>query len=87
MEEFFGQLPRTAGSAAKIAANHDQRVPDDHALIKAAHPKQRLRHAVEVRHESFRNRDFYELLGGTRSHWWLPTTQASGRSLPRSPLI
>ena len=54
MDAFFAQLPRTAGSAAKIAANHDQRVPDDHALIKAAHPRQRLRHAVEVRHESFR---------------------------------
>ena len=62
IDAFFGQLPRTAGSAAKIAANHDQRVPDDRALIKAAHPKQRLRHVVEVRHESFRNRDFYELL-------------------------
>jgi uncharacterized protein YecE (DUF72 family) len=62
MDAFLGQLPRTAGSAAKIAANHDQRVPDDHALIKAAHPKQRLRHAVEVRHESFRTREFYKLL-------------------------
>ena len=51
MDAFFRQLPRTTGSAAKIAANHDQRVPDDHALIKAGHPKQRLRHAVEVRHE------------------------------------
>jgi uncharacterized protein YecE (DUF72 family) len=62
MEAFFAQLPRTAGSAAKIAANHDQRVPDDRALIKAAHPRQRLRHAVEVRHESFRNHEFYRLL-------------------------
>jgi uncharacterized protein YecE (DUF72 family) len=62
MDAFFGQLPRTAGSAAKIAANHDQRVPDDHALIKAGHPKQRLQHAVEVRHESFRTREFYQLL-------------------------
>jgi uncharacterized protein YecE (DUF72 family) len=62
MEAFFTRLPLTAGSAAKIAAEHDQRVPDDQALIKAAHPQQRLRHAVEVRHESFRNREFYELL-------------------------
>jgi uncharacterized protein YecE (DUF72 family) len=62
MDAFFEQLPRTAGAAAKIAANHDQRVPDDRALIKATQPKQRLRHVVEVRHESFRNRDFYELL-------------------------
>ena len=62
MDSFFAALPRTAGSAAKIAADHDQRVPDDRALIKATHPKQRLRHAVEVRHESFRNREFYKLL-------------------------
>src|SRR3954451_19148959 len=29
MEAFFARLPRTAGSAAKIAVDHDQRVPDD----------------------------------------------------------
>ena len=42
--------------------HHDQRVSDDRALMKAAHPRQRLRHAVEVRHESFRSKEFYELL-------------------------
>ena len=62
IDAFCAQLPRTAGSAATIAANHDQRVSDDHALIKAAHPRHRLRHAIEVRHESFRTREFYELL-------------------------
>jgi uncharacterized protein YecE (DUF72 family) len=45
-----------------LAVNHDQRVSDDHALIKAAHPRHRLRHAIEVRHESFRTPEFYELL-------------------------
>ena len=62
MDAFFAELPRTAGAAAKIAADHDQRVPEDHALTKAAHPEQRLRHAVEVRHESFRSKEFYALL-------------------------
>ena len=62
MDVFFTQLPRTAGSAAKVAAGHDQRVPDDQALTKAPDPNQRLRHVIEVRHESFRNREFYELL-------------------------
>ena len=62
MDVFFTQLPRTAGSAAKVAAGHDQRIPDDQALTKAPHPNQRLRHVIEVRHESFRNREFYELL-------------------------
>jgi uncharacterized protein YecE (DUF72 family) len=62
IDAFFAQLPRTAGAAASIAADHDQRVPDDQALVKAAHPRRRLRHAVEVRHESFRAQDFYHLL-------------------------
>ena len=62
MDAFFAELPRTAGAAAKIAADHDQRVPDDHALTKAAHPRQQLRHAVEVRHESFRTASSTALL-------------------------
>jgi uncharacterized protein YecE (DUF72 family) len=62
MDAFLAELPHTAGAAAKIATNHDQRVPDDQAMTNAAHPKQRLRHAVEVRHGSFRNREFYRLL-------------------------
>ena len=62
MQAFFAQLPGTAGSAAKIADDHDRRVPDDHALTKAPHPRHRLRHAIEVRHESFRTPEFYKLL-------------------------
>jgi uncharacterized protein YecE (DUF72 family) len=62
MDEFFAQLPRSAGSAAGIAAHHDQRIPDDQALVKAAHPRRRLRHAIEARHESFRTQEFYQLL-------------------------
>jgi uncharacterized protein YecE (DUF72 family) len=62
MDAFFAQLPRSAGSAAEIAAHHDQRVPDDRALTKAVHPRYRLRHAIEPRHESFRTPEFYRLL-------------------------
>jgi uncharacterized protein YecE (DUF72 family) len=62
MDAFFAQLPRSAGSAAKIAAHHDQRIPDDRALTKAVHPRYRLRHAIEPRHESFRTPEFYRLL-------------------------
>ena len=62
MDAFLAQLPRSAGSAAEIAAHHDQRVPDDRALIKAVHPRYRLRHAIEPRHESFRTPEFYQLL-------------------------
>ena len=62
MDAFFAQLPRSAGTAAEIAAHHDQRVPDDRALTKAVHPRYRLRHAIEPRHESFRTPEFYRLL-------------------------
>ena len=62
MDAFFAQLPRSAGSAAEIAAHHDQRVPDDRALTKAVHPRYRLRHAIEPRHDSFRTPEFYRLL-------------------------
>ena len=62
LEAFFKQLPRTTGAAAAVALDHDQRIPEDRALTEAANPEQPIRHAVEVRHESFRNRSFYELL-------------------------
>ena len=62
MDAFLGMLPRTAGRAAEIAAGRDQRVPDDRAQLTTAYPDHRLRHAVEVRHESFRTPAFYDLL-------------------------
>ena len=62
MTTFFDQLPRTAGDAAAIAAGHDARVPEDRALTIAPDPALRLRHTVEVRHETFRDPRFYDLL-------------------------
>ena len=62
MDAFLAQLPRSAGSAAEIATHHDQRIPDDRALTKSVHPRYRLRHAIEPRHESFRTPEFYRLL-------------------------
>jgi uncharacterized protein YecE (DUF72 family) len=59
---FLSALPRTAGAAAVIAAGRDHRVSDHRAQLTAAHPSHPLRHAVEVRHESFRTPEFYELL-------------------------
>lgn len=57
---FLRQLPRTAASAAECARKHD------HRLRRPAIPQQpsrrRLRHAVEVRHESFRCEEFIALL-------------------------
>ena len=62
MWNFLSALPRTAGAAAVIAHGRDHRVPDSRAQLTAPHPDHPLRHAVEVRHESFRTPEFYELL-------------------------
>ena len=62
INSFFAQLPHSTSSTAEIAAHHDQRIPDDRALTKAVHPRHRLRHAIEPRHESFRTPEFYRLL-------------------------
>jgi uncharacterized protein YecE (DUF72 family) len=62
LEAFFQLLPRTTGAAAAIAVDHDQRIPADRALTTVADPAQGIRHAVEVRHETFRTNEFYELL-------------------------
>lgn len=62
MTDFFDQLPRTAGAAAALAAGHDARVPEDRALTVAPDPSLPLRHTVEVRHETFRDPAFYDLL-------------------------
>ena len=62
MTNFFALLPRTAGEAAELATRHDQKVPEDRALTTTAGPEHRLRHVVEVRHETFRSPDFYALL-------------------------
>ncbi len=62
MEAFCSALPRTAGAAAELAAHHDQRVPEDRAVISAVHPEAPIRHAFEVRHESFRSTEFFDLL-------------------------
>ena len=62
MNAFFDLLPRTAAEAAALALQHDAKIPEDRALTTAEDPSQVIRHAVEVRHETFRNQDFYALL-------------------------
>ena len=62
MDAFFAQLPRTAGAAAKIAANHDQRVSDDHALIKAAHRGSGCAMPSRCGTRASVPREFYQLL-------------------------
>jgi uncharacterized protein YecE (DUF72 family) len=59
---FFDLLPRTAGAAAEIAEGHDDKVPDDRALTSTDAPDRPLRHALEVRHTSFTQKETAALL-------------------------
>ena len=57
---FLRLLPKTAAQAAKLAQRHDHRVPKP--ALPARVSRQRLRYAVEVRHESFIDEEFLALL-------------------------
>ena len=57
---FLRLLPKTAAQAAKLAQRHDHRVP--HVALPDRIPRQRLRYAVELRHESFQDERFLALL-------------------------
>ena len=61
LQSFFAALPRTAGAAAELAAGHDERLGPDRVLTETVDPDQRLRHVIEVRHDSFRTEAFYAL--------------------------
>ena len=58
--EFLGRLPRDTTEAVKLARRHDARV-SGRSWLRAEVP-QRLRHAVEIRHDSFRDVAFIDLL-------------------------
>jgi len=59
-EEFFNFLPDTTTAAAELAHRHDQRL-EGRAFTEPIRHRP-LRHAVEIRHESFRSPDFIRLL-------------------------
>lgn len=60
LESFFERLPRDTDQAARLARRHDHRVTGRAALTPAAPVT--LRHAVEIRHDSFIDPAFIELL-------------------------
>jgi uncharacterized protein YecE (DUF72 family) len=62
---FFDHLPRTLGAVAELAARHDHRITEDRALTTTDRPDHPVRHALEVRHDSFRTP---ELAGLLREH-------------------
>ena len=62
-ESFFRLLPRTQGEMAKLARKHDDRL-NGRVTLQAQRglARTRVRHCVEVRHESFACAEFIELL-------------------------
>src|SRR4051794_19180662 len=60
LENFFSLLPRTQKEAAKLARGHDERLDNRSWFdVRADRP---LRHAIEIRHDSFVCDDFIKLL-------------------------
>lgn len=59
-DAFFALLPRDTEAAAALARRHDARL-EGRALIEPIHAGA-IRHAVEIRHESFRDPAFIALL-------------------------
>lgn len=57
---FLALLPQTTTEASRLARRHDARVTG-RAVLKAGHAA-RLRHAFEIRHESFLDERFIRLL-------------------------
>ncbi|HEY0878489.1 MAG TPA: DUF72 domain-containing protein [Zeimonas sp.] len=59
-EHFFAMLPHDTSRAAAMARAHDQRIAGDDGIPGG--PARPLRHAIEIRHESFRSPAFIESL-------------------------
>jgi uncharacterized protein YecE (DUF72 family) len=60
LSEFFARLPRSSGEAAWLARHHDERLAG--RALTVATDDRPLRHALEVRHASFKTAAFTELL-------------------------
>jgi uncharacterized protein YecE (DUF72 family) len=60
LADFFAMLPRTTAAAAELAAGHDERVEGRAWLTTDA--DRPLRHALEVRHPTYENDRFLDLL-------------------------
>jgi len=61
IERFLALLPRDTMAAAQLARQRDRRIMAGRTLLAPA-ASTPIRHALEVRHESFRDRRFIELL-------------------------
>jgi uncharacterized protein YecE (DUF72 family) len=72
--EFFAQLPRTQGAAARLAKEHDTRLKHGAtANAQRGHAKTPIRHCVEIRDESFVS-DALDLWADRVAAWAAGTT-------------
>jgi uncharacterized protein YecE (DUF72 family) len=62
IEAFLAKLPRDTDAAARLARKHDHRI-GGRAYLRTD-GRRPLRYAMEIRHESFRCREFIDLLRG-----------------------
>lgn len=60
IEKFFSLLPHSASAARKLARHHAEGMKG--RVWNRPGPPQRLRHCLEVRHESFMVPEFFEML-------------------------
>ncbi|MDZ4859469.1 MAG: DUF72 domain-containing protein [Candidatus Hydrogenedentes bacterium] len=60
METFMNLLPQDTDDASRLARRHDERLNRRSYLTVKSH--RALRHAIEIRHESFRSPEFIALL-------------------------
>ena len=56
---FVSALPQSTAAAAELAGKHDDKVAEP---LTTTHADRPLRHALEVRNETFRNPDVFDLL-------------------------
>ena len=61
VREFLELLPRNTAEMAGLARQHDSRL-DGRSVVVGSGPQRRVRHAFEVRHESFADERYVELL-------------------------
>ncbi|WP_069094667.1 DUF72 domain-containing protein [Methyloligella halotolerans] len=61
-EAFFAMLPHDTEAAAALAERHDDKIKGRAQVWLQTDAKREMRHAVEIRHDSFRDEAFIDLL-------------------------
>lgn len=62
IDSFLTSLPRDTATAERLAAQHDERLRRGSLIQAPPHWRGPLRHAMEVRHESYDTPEFYDIL-------------------------